>query len=118
MYYNKIAGRFILDAFDYVLISSFITSTLTSYLKNYFSEKASMAGLKNDIIKKSRLIDSKETRPKSLNNFNFKESKTQKIFRFALDTRGRRNYEYADQIKNLVIQLAIFLKKKELSAIQ
>lgn len=73
MYYNKIAGRWILDAVDYFLISSFIASSLTSYLKNYWSEKVSMARLKNDIIKKSRFIErSKAT--KSLNNFNSKES--------------------------------------------
>ena len=117
MYYNKIAGRWILDAVDYFLISSFIASSLTSYLKNYWSEKVSMARLKNDIIKKSRFIErSKAT--KSLNNFNSKESKIQKIYRFALDNRGGCNYEYqlADQIQDLVIKLAVFLKKKERKA--
>jgi len=74
MYYNKLTGRLILDVFDFFLISSFITSSLASYLKNYLSEKASMERLKKDIIKKSRLIKSSKA-TKSLTNLNSQESK-------------------------------------------
>ena len=110
MYYNKFVGRLILDAFDYFLISSFIASILALYLKDYLSEKASMARLKNDIIKKSRLIEPSKS--------SSKKSKIQKIYRFALDNRGGDDYKYqlADKIKDLVIKLAVFLKEKELRA--
>lgn len=113
MYYNKIVGRWILDAFDYFLISSFIMSSLTSYLKNYLSEKASMIKLKNDIIKKSRLIEpSKAT--KSLNNS--KKLKIQMIYRVDINNRVECKYDYqlAQQIKDLVLKLAVFLKEKEI----
>ena len=92
-------------------------SHLASYLKNYVSEKASMRRLRNDIINKSTLIKPKPSKlaknPKSS-----LERKLQKIYRFVLSTRGGADYEYklASQIENLVIQLAIFLKKKELNA--
>ena len=114
MYYNKFTGRLILDAFDYFLISSFITSNLALYLKDYLSEKASMARLKNDIIKKSRLIEPS----KSPNNLSFKKSKIQKIYKFALNNRGGDDYKYqlADKLKDLVIKLAVFFKEKELRA--
>lgn len=122
MYYNKLTGRLILDLFDFFLISSFITSSLASYLKNYLSEKASMERLKKDIIKKSRLIKpSKAT--KSLTNLNSQESKIQKVYKFALNNRGGSDYDYeyncdyeyklADRITDIVIKLAVFLKEKE-----
>lgn len=88
-------------------------SSLTSYLKNYLSEKASMIKLKNDIIKKSRLIEpSKAT--KSLNNS--KKLKIQMIYRVDINNRVGYKYDYqlAQQIKDLVLKLAVFLKEKEI----
>ena len=46
-------------------------SNLTPYRKDYLSEKASRARLKNDIIKQSRLIKPS----KSQNNLSYKKSK-------------------------------------------
>jgi len=75
MYYNKITGRIVFDVLDYFLISSFITSSFTLYLKKYLSEKASMARLKADIIKKSKL-----SKPVQFSeNLSFKESKIKKF---------------------------------------
>jgi len=112
MYYNKFTGQLVLDILDYFLISSFITSNLASYLKDYLAEKASMARLKKDLIKKSRLIEPLKSRKK----LNSKESKIKKIYRFVLGPRGGSDYDYqlANKIKDLVIELAVFLKKKEL----
>jgi len=118
MYYNKLVGVWVLDPFDYFLISAFITSILASHLKNYLSEKASMARLKNAIIKKSRLI-----KPSKSTNFDFKELnkelKIKRIYRFSLNTRGGQvniEYQLAEQIKDVIIKLAVFLKKRELRA--
>ena len=115
MYYNKFVGRWILDAFDYFLISSLITSSLASYLKNYLSEKASIARLKNDIISKSHLLEPLKA-TKWLKNFNYKQSRMIKITNFALRTRGGSNYEYqiAEKIQDLVLKLAVFFKNNEI----
>ena len=66
-----------------------------------------MRRLRNDSIKKSE----------SSLSYNSKETKIRKIYdfalnsRFGLSSRGGADYKYqlADQINNLVIQLAIFL---------
>ena len=84
------------------------------------SENASMARLKNDIIKKSPLNLLEPSR--TITNFNSKSKKPkiQTIYRFALDTRGGADsdYEYklAERIQDLVIKLAFFFKKNELKA--
>jgi hypothetical protein len=118
MYFNKLKGVFILDVVDFLLISCLIGSILASYLKNSFSEKSKMTKLKNDLIQKSRLINSSNSShlfrsPKS----NLKQLKLSKINKMGLDSRGGANYEYqlAEKVKEIV--LAAFLKKKELTAI-
>jgi hypothetical protein len=81
MYYNRVCQRLILDAFDYFLISSFITSNLARYLKGYLAEKASMERLKNSIIKKSSLTTSEVLKlPHKLSS---KELKIKKIYMIA-----------------------------------
>jgi hypothetical protein len=113
MYYNRILCVWVVDALDYFLISAIIGSFVASHLKNYLSEKAAMERLKKSIINKSKLA-SKTNTPL----LNSKEAKIKKIWRFANNLRGGCNYEYqlADQIKNLVTVLAVYLKKKELGA--
>ena len=54
MYYNKILPVWVVDPFDYFLLSAIIGSLVASYLKNYLSEKKAMERLKNSIIKKSK----------------------------------------------------------------
>ena len=87
MYYNKIVGVWVLDPIDYFLLSaciaSIIASLLRNYLSEYISEKASMARLKNAIIKESRLI-----KPSKLTIFDSKKSKIKMVYRFALNNRG------------------------------
>jgi hypothetical protein len=97
MYFNRFTGRLVIDAFDYFLISSFITSSLILYLKKYLLEKSSMERLKNDIINKLKFIESSKS-PKSTNNLGFKKSKIQKIYRFALDSRGGADYDFDYQL--------------------
>jgi hypothetical protein len=102
----------VFDAFDYFLISAFITSILASHLKNYLSEKVSMARLKNAIIKESRLI-----KPSKVSHFYSKKSRLKRIYRVAFNTRGGQvEFELAEQIKDVVIKLTVFLKKKEMRA--
>jgi hypothetical protein len=131
MYYNKIVGVWYLDPFDFFLISAFITSILASRLKDYISEKASMARLKNAIIKESRVIKpskpTKATKPTKVTNFYSKESKIKRIYRFFISTRGgqvdiedqqyqHQQYQLAEKIQDVIIKLAVFLKERELRA--
>ena len=113
MYYNKFLGRFVVDAFDYYLLSTLIVSYGVSYLKNYFSEEAKMQRLRQDLISKSGLIEfSKPRKP-----LNSKTAKTQRIYKFARDTRGGSDqkipFELAKKIEGFFIKLAYFLRKNE-----
>ena len=74
-----------------------------------------MRRLRNDIINKSKLKNPNYLKL-AKNRKISSERKLQKIYRFAISTRGGTEYEYkiASQIEKLVIQLTIFLKEKEL----
>jgi hypothetical protein len=116
MYYNKIIGSWVLDPVDYLLLSASITSILAPRLKDYLSEKAAMARLKNAIIEESPLIKPSPLKPI---NFYSKKSKIKRIYKFALNNRGGQvdiEYQSAEKIKNVIIKLAVFFKKKELKA--
>jgi len=94
MYYNRLTGKLVFDALNIFLISAFLRSNLVSYLKNYLLEKFIMEQLRNDIIKKSKLIKSSKS-TKSLTGLTSNQSKIQKVYRVAFDTRGGcSNYEY------------------------
>lgn len=114
MYINRFTGRLVLDTVDFFLISCFIMSKLTSYLKDYLSEKASMKRLRNDIIDKSRLIEPS----KSTNKLSPKKAAIRNVYRIGFNTRGGSDYQYqlAEGIQDFVIQLAVFLKRRELRA--
>jgi len=73
-----------------------------------------MARLKSAIIKKARLVNSEPLKLSS--KLTPKELMTKKVYMIARHTRGGSDYEYklASKIKDLVIQLALFLKRKEL----
>ena len=129
MYYNRIIRAWVVDPFDYFLLSAILGSIAASFLKDYLSEKKSMERLKNSIIKKSKIITEPETRIS-----NFKELKIRKIYRVALgyDYRGGQNFQFqigpdyefsnevfklAQSIKRLVERLAVFLKERELKGV-
>ena len=123
MYYNRILRVWVVDLFDYFLLSAILGSILASYLKDYLSEKKAMERLKNSIIKKSVIKSKKPT-------LNSKEKKIKKIFKFALENRGgqfedfQADHEFsnevfnlAQEIKGLVERLARFLKERELKGV-
>jgi len=56
MYFSRVTRVWVLDPFDYFLISALIGSLTASYLKDYLSEKKAMERLKNSIIQKSEVI--------------------------------------------------------------
>jgi hypothetical protein len=58
MYYNKFVNKLILDGFDYSIISFLIVFYLSKYSQFYFSEEQKIERLRQDIIKKSKLIES------------------------------------------------------------
>ena len=124
MYYNKFLRIWVLDLVDYFLISAFIGSLVASNLKRYFSEKAAMERLKKSIINKSGLVVSKTPILES------KKSKTKRIYKFALGSRGGQLEEFqnahefpdklmkmAQQIQQMVERLAAFLKQRELKGL-
>jgi hypothetical protein len=114
MLYNKIYRKIVLDVLDYFLISAITTSTLAWQLKKYSSERARMARLESSIIKKSRLLDPEPLKlPYKLSS---KELRIKKVYMLALDIRGGIDSEYqlADRAKDIIMQLAVFLKKREL----
>ena len=47
MYYNRILDVWVVDPFDYFLLSAILGSILASRLKDYLSEKKAMERLKN-----------------------------------------------------------------------
>jgi hypothetical protein len=121
MYYDKIFRIWVLDLYDYSLISLFIGSLIASRLKKYFSEKIAMERLKSSIINKSGLVRLKTPISRT------KEAKIKQIYRFALDNRGGQFEEFqadyklsnevfnlAQNIRDLVERLALFLKRKKL----
>ena len=110
MYYNKFLGRWIFDASDFFFISLFLGSILAKSLKHYLSEESCMARLRDDIIRNSPVID-----PSKRINYNPKRSKIQRVYKFAINTRGGQDVDYqlAQQIQILVTKLAIFLKNQE-----
>lgn len=115
MYYNKITGVWVLDVFDYILISTCVGSAIASFLRNYISEEMSMVRLKNDIIRKSKLLKPSPLLKPKRKVLNAKELKIQRIYNLARNIRGRQGaYEFADQIKDMVVKLAILLKRKEI----
>ena len=124
MYYNRIFQIWVLDPWDYFLISAFIGSLIAPPLKNYLSEKAAMERLKNSIIKKSNLRKSKRS------ILNYKQERIKKIYKFVLGNRGgqfeefQADYEFsnkvfnlAQEIKGIIERLAVFLKQRELKGI-
>ena len=121
MYYSKILGVWVLDQFDYFLISALAGSLTASYLKDYLSEKKAMERLKDSLIKKSKL------RSKSKRTFfDSKKKRIKKIVRVALENRGgqfdlpvdpekaNKVVKLANYIKTYVELLATFLKQQEL----
>ena len=61
MYYNRLTKEVIIDSFDIFLISFFITSKMVSHFKERRSEKAKMKRLKDDLIKKSKVVDTAQS---------------------------------------------------------
>ena len=124
MYYNRITGKLVLDSFDLWLISFFITSQIVSHFKESLSEKAKMKRLKDDIIKKSRVIDTSSFR----NYSNYTDKRIKKIYNFALKPRGgqiediklaqqfAQESKLAQQIKKMIHRTVIFLMTKENNA--
>lgn len=126
MYYNKILRIWVVDQFDYFLLSVILGNIIGSSLKNHLSETKAMERLKNSIIKKSQVLI-KSDRPIP----NLKQRKIQKIYKFALGNRGGQQFEnfqidhefsnesfkLAQEIKGLVERLASFLKERELKGI-
>jgi hypothetical protein len=117
MYYSFIKRTFVLDPIDCFILSSIFGSLLAIELKKYVGEKAAIKRLKNSIIKKCELSQSK----KSIKLV--KISKNQQIYRFALlNTRGGGGfeellaspefYEAAVKIQNAVEKLAVYLKSR------
>ena len=124
MFYNRILRVWVFDKLDYFLISALIGSLIASHLKKYVSEKAAIKRLKNSIIKESDLVRLKTP------ILSPKEAKIKQIYRLALGNRGGQFEEFqadhefsnevfnlAQNIKNLVERLAVFLKEKELKGI-
>lgn len=123
MYYNKILGSWVLDAIDYFLISALISGIAGSHLKTYFSEKEAMRRLKNSIIKKSRLLKadaSESTNFDSTESIKKRPANIKKIVKFALSNRGGQDgngYKLAEQIRNMILKLAVFLKQREMEGL-
>ena len=88
MYYNRILRIWVIDPWDYFLISALIGSLVASHLKRYLSEKAAMERLKKSIINKSGLVPSEVPILKS------KEAKIKRVYRFALENRGGQFEEF------------------------
>jgi len=85
---------------------------IKKYAVDDVSEKVSMARLKNAIIKKSRLV-----KPSKIKNFFAKEKEIKKIYEnFITTSGGKLDYKYAlaEKIKDVVIDLLVLLKKKEI----
>jgi len=79
MYYDKFRNRWIVDGFDYFLISMILSIHFTEYLKFYFSEEQKMERLRKSLIQKSKLVQSSSpTRSSS------SAKRVQKIYNFAL----------------------------------
>jgi hypothetical protein len=118
MYYNRLTKTFICDLTDYFFLSFIIASIVSNYLKHYYwSEKASMQRSKDSIIDKSSVI----TPVRTINlasNLSYEELRFRKIYRFGLNVRGGVDYEYqfAEKIKDLVLQWSSFLKENEFLA--
>ena len=123
MYYNRILRVWLLDLFDYFLLSAILGSILVSCLKDYLSEKKVMERLKNSIIKKSKSVSNRPTP-------NSKEIKIKKIYRFVLENRGgqfgnfQADHEFsnevfklAQEIQGLVQRLARLLKEREVKGV-
>ena len=112
----------VIDPFDYFLLSAILGSILASCLKDYLSEKKAMKRLKNSIIQKSKSII-KLDQP----ILNSKAMRIKKIYNFALESRGGQfeNFQaddefvfrLAQEIKGLVERLASFLKERELKGV-
>lgn len=96
------------------------------YIKNYRSEKSSMKRLREDIIDKSTLIELKKRKVTNSSKISPKRraEKIHEILKIMRWPRGGQNYdpntdvdfEFADNIQKFVIQMAIYLKKKELKS--
>jgi hypothetical protein len=127
MYYNRMLRVWVVDPFDYFLLSAIIGSLAASRLKDYLSEKKAMERLKNSIIKKSKLVRQPD-RP--ILNSNSKETRIKNIYKVALGNRGgqfknfQADHEFsnevfnlAQKIKGLVERLARFLKERELKGV-
>ena len=50
MYYHRILGRIIFDAFDYFILSIIISIYCTAFCRNHFSEEQKMKRLRQDLI--------------------------------------------------------------------
>jgi hypothetical protein len=89
VYYNKLLGRWVLDAVDILLLSALAGSFLGSHMRDYTSEEAKMERLKRDIIAQSPLINASEPKKERFLKKDEKE-RLEKIYRFALsrDVRG------------------------------
>nr|YP_003734634.1 hypothetical protein KrfoC_p124 [Kryptoperidinium foliaceum]ADI40419.1 hypothetical protein [Kryptoperidinium foliaceum] len=129
VYYNRILRVWVIDQLDYFLLSALIGSIIASCLKEYLSETKSMERLKDSIIKKSKLV-SKSDKPVSNSKKMKINNKIKKISKFALENRGgqledcQANHKLSNEalklahkIKEVVEQLASFLKERELKGV-
>lgn len=127
VYYSKIYQIWMLDLWDYFIISVLIGQFIASRLKRYLSEKESIKRLKESLKKESQLLAAWKRTILS------QKSKSLRIYRFALDNRGgdflflddlmnldtdpKRPFRIAQGIKSIVTRLLIYLKENELKRI-
>jgi len=95
IYYNKFLRVWIVDYVDVFLISAFITSSFSNYLKYYRSEQQAMKRLEKAIVKKSPLLKSdpkelnkKLNKKRKINKRRIKKRRIKKIINFALTQSG------------------------------
>lgn len=111
MYYNKILKAWVIDPFDYFLLSALVTSLLTAYWKKYQSEEYKKNRLRKSIIKKSLIINSSTT---TLSQ----PDRVKKIGWIALEypfvnVRGGSNaYDLAAQIEDVILKLVVYMKQR------
>jgi hypothetical protein len=124
VFFNRIIKVWVVDQFDYFLLGVLIGGVVGSKVKTYFSDKAGIERLKNSLMDKSDSVESKKP------VFSSRKIKRRKIVKFFRVDRGGefeeflRDYEFsnetlqlAERIKNIIEQLALYLKQRELSAV-
>jgi len=126
MYYDRIYRIWVIDRYDYFLISAILGAVVAPYVKEYLSEKAATDRLKKSIESKSRLLLPSRKQRK----LNAMKQQIKKVYRFALTGRGGQlddfqasfeptetGFKLAQEIEKLVTRLAAYLKRRELRGI-